>query len=312
MKTNGQMTGGGSLKDEYQDAWSNYFSKFFSAYAMQNVTLWGLTVQNEPAFGAPWEACTYSAEQERDFLKNHLGPVMRRDHPEAKIMVLDHNRDMAVDWTRTIFGDTEAKKYADGLALHWYDQGGPTAYGWVDQAAGIIGSDALSSGEHFILATEACNCPGVKLHDWGRGWNLASDVMGDVNSWASGWTDWNLLVDGQGGPNHLGNFCDAAIIATDGLVKQPWYYLMGHFSRYLRPGMRRVQSDTTLPGGVSVTSAVDPSNGRTAVVLMNGGGADVSFRIFDKATGTSSPPLRIPARSAQSYNYVAKAAAAFV
>merc|ERR1711957_744609 len=99
---------------------------------------------------------------------------------------------------------------------------------------------------------------------------------------AAGWTDWNLLVDSQGGPNHLNNWVDAAMIKTaGGLVKQPWYYLMGHFSRFLRPGMRRVLSDTNV-AGVTVTAAVDPNTQRTAVVLMNGGDHSVKFRIFDK------------------------------
>eukprot|EP00929_Paragymnodinium_shiwhaense_P062299 TRINITY_DN31108_c0_g1_i2.p1 TRINITY_DN31108_c0_g1~~TRINITY_DN31108_c0_g1_i2.p1 ORF type:complete len:402 (+),score=79.85 TRINITY_DN31108_c0_g1_i2:716-1921(+) len=310
MKTNSQMTGAGSLKPEYDATWANYISKFFTAYKTSDISLWGLTVQNEPGFAALWEACTYSAEQERDFLKNHLGPVMRKDHPDAKLMVLDHNRDMAVEWTKTIYGDAEARKYADGLGVHWYSLQGEDGYRAVDQSAEIIGKDKIAAGEHFVLATEATVEGGVKMHDWDGGWRMAADIMGDLNAWSAGWVDWNLIVDSKGGPNHVGNFCNAAMLAlTSGLYKQPFYYQMGQFSRYLRPGMKRVNADKNF-GGVDVTAAFDPTTGRTAVVLMNGGDSEQSFRIDDKGSGRSSPLLRIPGHSIQSYVYTAKSSAA--
>merc|ERR1712045_710488 len=220
--------------DASRGAWALYFSKFFTAYKNAGVPLWGLTVQNEPGFNAGWEACTYSAGEERDFVKRYLGPVMRRDHPSAKIMVLDHNRDMVPEWTKTIFGDSDAGKYVGGLALHWYDSHSWQMYDNVknahDQYLGKMGK--------FMLGTEACNCPGVQLRNWGRAWSIASDILNDLNAFVAGWTDWNLLVNHQGGPNHLGNFCDANIIAdpdqvlgSGTVIKQVSYYLMGHFSR---------------------------------------------------------------------------------
>eukprot|EP00929_Paragymnodinium_shiwhaense_P091391 TRINITY_DN51365_c0_g1_i1.p1 TRINITY_DN51365_c0_g1~~TRINITY_DN51365_c0_g1_i1.p1 ORF type:complete len:601 (+),score=82.30 TRINITY_DN51365_c0_g1_i1:76-1803(+) len=310
MKTNGQMSEGGSLKPEYRRTWANYISKFFQAYKYSNVSLWGLTVQNEPGFSAAWESCRYSAEQERDFLKDHLGPVMRHDHPDAKIMVLDHNRGMAVEWTKTIYGDAAARKYADGLALHWYGLHGAAAYRAVDQSAEIIGKDKIANGEHFILGTEATLIGEVKMHDWDGGWSMAEDIMGDLNAWSAGWVDWNLIVDSQGGPNHVGNWCNAAMLALDeGLLKQPFYYQMGQFSRFLRPGMKRVKTEKSF-GGLDVTAAVDEKTHRTAVVLMNAGDTEKSFRIHDKISGRSSPLLRIPGHSIQSYTYTANLDAA--
>jgi len=245
-------------------------------------------------------------EQERDFVKNHLGPTMRRDHPYAKIMVLDHNRDMVPEWTRTIFSDTDAAQYVDGLALHWYDSKNAQMYANVEAAHDQY---LAKLPGRFILGTEACNCPGVRLRNWDRAWAIASDILGDLNAWAGGWTDWNLIVNEQGGPNHLGNFCDANIIAdpqqrlgAGTVIKQVSYYLMGHFSRFFRPGMVRVKSDAL--GGVSVTSFRDVVTNRTAVVVMNGGGDTQSFALHDKLSGTSAAGLSIPARSIQTYVYM--------
>lgn len=94
----------------------------------------GLTVQNEPEFAAPWEACVYDPEvpvirikflrevqqQERDFVKNYLGPRLQQDHPNVTLMIYDHNKDHIVDWVKTIFSDPEAAKYVKGTGFHWY------------------------------------------------------------------------------------------------------------------------------------------------------------------------------------------------
>lgn len=157
----------------------------------------------------------------------------------------------------------------------------------------------------------------MRLHNWDRAWSIASDIIGDLNAWAVGWTDWNLLVDHQGGPNHLGNFCDANIVADPGnvlgagtVIRQVSYYLMGHFSRYLRPGMVRVKTQSS--GGLTVTSFVDKKSKKTAVVVMNGQSGSVRFTINDKATGKSAVGLSIPGRSIQTYEYVAEVHAAVV
>jgi len=314
MKTNGQMTHGGKLRPEYQAAWAMYFSKFFTAYRANGVDLWGLTVQNEPGASQSWESCVYSAAETRDFVKTHLGPVMRNDHPKTKIMVLDHNRDMVPEWTETIFGDADAAEYVDGLAVHWYDSKDAQMYANVEAAH----DDYLSKlPGRFILATEACNCPGVSLRNWDRAWAIASDILGDLNAWAVGWTDWNLMVDHRGGPNHLGNFCDANIIADPGnvlkagtVIKQVSYYLMGHFSRYLRPGMVRIKTNSV--GGIWVTSFRDMSTKHTAVVIMNSLGAAQSFTLHDQESGRSSIGLSIPRRSIQTYTYTAVGEASIV
>jgi glucosylceramidase len=100
MKRNGQMNGSfrPCLKQDrspdhsYHAAWALFFSKFISAYNSLGFKIWGVTIQNEPEFDAPWEACCYTPEEELDFLQRHLGPQLRSDHPDIKIMIYDHNK----------------------------------------------------------------------------------------------------------------------------------------------------------------------------------------------------------------------------
>ncbi|MDP5170200.1 MAG: glycosyl hydrolase, partial [Bacteroidia bacterium] len=109
MKSNGEMLRGGSLLPEFYDTWALYFTKFINAYEAAGIPIWGLTVQNEPMATQIWESCIYTAEQERDFVKNHLGPTLKKvGMGEKKLIVWDHNRDLINHRVNTIFSDPEA------------------------------------------------------------------------------------------------------------------------------------------------------------------------------------------------------------
>ena len=122
MKDNNNMLKGGKLLPEYAQSWANYYTKFIKAYESEGIPVWGITLQNEPMATQRWESCIYTAEEERDFLKNFLGPTMHREgFADKKIIVWDHNRDLINHRANTIFQDPEASKYAWGLGFHWYE-----------------------------------------------------------------------------------------------------------------------------------------------------------------------------------------------
>eukprot|EP00771_Trimastix_marina_P000462 gnl/Trimastix_PCT/1483.p1 GENE.gnl/Trimastix_PCT/1483~~gnl/Trimastix_PCT/1483.p1 ORF type:complete len:525 (-),score=157.52 gnl/Trimastix_PCT/1483:74-1648(-) len=245
MKTNHQMVHTakpGLLSDErVHAAWALYFSKFLTAYAREGVRLWGVTVQNEPlSVPCKWEGCYYSGAMERDFVRDHLGPRLRADHPEVQLMIFDHNKDHVYDFAKTVLDDARAAQYVDGVAFHWYSGDGfenlPRTHRLLQRAP---------SRGHFLLASEACTCHGVQWGNWTRFEAYAHDIIGDLRGHAVGWVDWNLVLDTRGGPNHRGNLCDAPVIVDTErqLVHyQPQYYAMGHFARYVRPGSVRVGS----------------------------------------------------------------------
>jgi len=113
MKDNNDMLHGGHLRPEYARSWARYYTKFIEHYRKAGVPVWGITIQNEPMATQTWESCVYQAADERDFLKNHLGPAMTRAGlGDVNIMVWDHNRDLIIERALTIFGDSAAAKYA--------------------------------------------------------------------------------------------------------------------------------------------------------------------------------------------------------
>eukprot|EP01041_Mallomonas_annulata_P011965 gene11965-25063_t len=230
-------------EDKARKTWAKYISLFITAYKQQGVPIWAITPQNEPEFPAPWEACSYNTSSMHSFITEYLGPKLDDDHPEVLLFGFDHNKDHLFDWTQQLMANG-GSDYLDGMAFHWYA-------GSNDRLMdGTFGYDGLNASHHFmpdklLLGTEGCSCPGVRVGDWLRAERLGHDIIFDMNNWANGWIDWNLLLDSNGGPNHLKNVCDANILALPGfsdIYIQPTFYYMGHISKYVPPNSIRIHS----------------------------------------------------------------------
>lgn len=270
MKGNNQMTSSSTpcLKQtqdqRYQRAWALYMARWMQAWRKHGLPMWGLSPQNEVEFAAPWEACVWTPQEMRDFIKKHLGPTLEKEVPGTKLMIYDHNKDHIVKWASTIYSDPDSAKYVWGTAFHWYSGDS------FDNLATVHDSFP----DKHLLASEACHCPGVQIDDWARGEAYGHDILGDLNHFSVGWTDWNIVLNHEGGPNHLGNFCDAPIIAdlrpggSRDIHIQPTYYYMGHFSRYLPPGSVRIHAKVTGNKLMEVTAFRTPS-GRIVVIALN-------------------------------------------
>ena len=138
--------------DETKRSWALYFSKFLSAYRAYGVELWAVTVQNEPEFSAPWEACRYNASFMGHFVADYLGPRLKQDHPAVKIFAFDHNKDHVFSWARTLYADASVAKWFAGIAFHWYvhvsthtraRSGGEAGGGKEEDAAEIAPSETI-------------------------------------------------------------------------------------------------------------------------------------------------------------------------
>lgn len=290
MKDNGRMSDGGRLRPECRAAWARCFVRFVQAYEAEGVPVWGVSVQNEPEATQRWDSCRYTAEEERDFVRDHLGPALHEAGlGRVRIVVWDHNRDAMVERASVIYGDAAAARYVWGTGFHWYgedhfDQVRLVHDAWPDKR---------------LLFTEGCQEGGPH---WGR-WELAEryarSVICDLNRWTVGWIDWNLLLDEQGGPNHVGNYCSAPMLAVpheDGLHPQSSFAALGHFSRSLRPGAQRVLCAATREA-LECTAAVD-GDGRVTVVVLNRGDTDLAFSLAIDGTAYAA---ELPAHAIATY-----------
>ena len=299
MKSNNNMLQGGKLLPEYYDTWATYFTKFIQAYEAEDMPIWGVTIQNEPMAVQRWESMIYTAEEERDFLKDHLGPIMEKaGYGDKHIVVWDHNRDLITNRANTIFDDPEAAKYAWGIGFHWYETwaGGETMH---DNLALINESYPNMN----LLFTEGTNegFRADRYQYWPNAERYGHSMINDFNKGTVGWTDWNILLDQNGGPNHVSNFCFAPIHAdtsTGELIYTPTYYYIGHFSKFVRPNAQRVSTSSSR-SVLLATSFVNEDN-KMATVVMNETDEKIEYNFI--VDGKQSI-LTIPARAMQTLVY---------
>ncbi|HLP08378.1 MAG TPA: glycoside hydrolase family 30 protein [Opitutaceae bacterium] len=291
MKTNGAMADGGELRADCRDAWARFFVRFLETMQREEqIPVWALTVQNEPEAKQVWESCIYTPEAERDFVRDHLGPTLARSgFAGVKLLVHDHNRDILEAHAQATFGDPAAAQYVWGTALHWYVSD--------DFAASTRVHDAFP--DKAILFTEGCLEGGMQPGRWDRGERYATNIIGDLRNWVCGWIDWNIALDLTGGPNHVGNLCDAPVLVDTaaGTVRyQNSFYYIAHFSRYVQPGARRIASS----GGPADLQSIAFANpdGSLALIVLN---ATDSARDFALTVGTETLACQIPGHAIQTY-----------
>ena len=299
MKSNKSMLQGGKLLPEFYQPWANYFVKFIKAYEKEGIPVWGVTIQNEPMAVQRWESCIYTAEEERDFLKNYLGPTFKKEGlGDKKIVVWDHNRDLMSHRANTIFDDPEASKYAWGIGFHWYETwtGGLPKY---DNIKNI----QESYPDKNILFTEGCQEAFDENHyfRWSNAERYGNSMINDFNQGTVGWTDWNILLDETGGPNHVKNLCFAPIHAdlrTNELIYTPSYYYIGHFSKFIKPNAKRI-STTTTRSTLESTSFQNP-DGKIITVVLNKTNNPINYKII---INNSEVSVTIPQHAIQTIIY---------
>ena len=268
MKTNDDMRYGGQLRPEYRQTWADYFVKYVRAYEAEGIPIWGLTVQNEALATQVWESCVFTAAEERDFVRDYLGPTLHANGlADLKLMFWDHNRGLMYQRAEVMYDDPEAAQYIWGQAFHWYtgdhhDNVRMVHDAWPDK---------------HLLYTEA----GMG-GSWDTAVRLASGIILDLNNWATGWTYWNMLLDETRGPRHAGGLGGTSIVqmdtATGEVTYNPPFHAFAHFSRFIRPGARRIAC--TSSSDDFIATAFVNKDGRVAVVILNLSDCDRLCRLW--------------------------------
>lgn len=282
---------GGSLKKEHAGTYADYIVRYLEAYKKQGVDIWGVTPVNEPLGNSgQWESMHFTPESQRDFIKNYLGPKLSAsDNQDTKLLMLDHSRDHLEHWADVIYSDPDSAKYVDGAAVHWYestfkvfedvfervhqkypefsiihtegtidDLGKDAPGGILDperyKESGWFDNDSFWWNDNATDWAYSATWAGVIAEDhpiYTPVHRYARNIIVSLNHWVSGWIDWNIVLDKNGGPNHVGNYCGAPImIDTDSgqVYYTPIYYILSQFSKTIRPGDRVVQTNKFLDG----------------------------------------------------------------
>ncbi len=302
MKDNKNYVGG-KLLPEYNDAFALYFSKYLEAYKKEGIAIWGVTVINEPhGNGNNWESTHFSPEEMTLFVQNYLGPKLEKDGwKDVKIFGYDQNRAGLPEWVDAMYKNEETSKYFAGTAIHWYE----STYDFFPDALQYAHKKAPNK---YLIETEGCVDSEIphwqddawywkkEATDWGWDWasaedkhlhpkyapvnRYATDIIGCLNNWVDGWIDWNMILDRQGGPNWFKNWCVAPVIVDpekDEVYFTPLYYIMAHFSKFMRPGA--VKIGCTISNNELMTTAVKNPDGSIAIAIFNPTDKELSIEL---------------------------------
>ena len=291
MKDNKDWRGGKLLPD-YYDTWALFFSKYIDAYKSEGIDIWGFTVENEPLGNDNnWESMHFSPGEMTTFVQNHLGPKLESDGKGSiKILGYDQNREHLNEWVDEMFKDEKSSKYYSGTAVHWYAS---TYHVFPEE----LQYAHQKVPDKHLIQSEACVDAEVpkwqddawywskEATDWGWDWapekdkplhpkyvpvyRYARDIIGCLNNYVDGWIDWNMVLDRQGGPNWFKNWCVAPVIVDlekDEVYFTPLYYTMSHFSKFIRPGAKRIGFELSDPS-LMATAAQNPDGSITVIVF---------------------------------------------
>jgi glucosylceramidase len=269
MKDN-KDTRGGKLLPEFYDRYALYLVKYIQQMAEEGFTIDALTIQNEPLHPGNNPSLLMLAEEQRDFIKSHLGPLFEEYKIKTKIIIYDHNADRP-DYPISILDDPEAKKYIDGSAFHLY--------------AGNI--EALSEvhkahpDKNLYFTEQWVGAPGNLSGD--LAWHTKNLTIGATRNWAKTVLEWNLSSAPDLKPHTDRGGCDqclgAITIKIDKVLRNPAYYVIAHASKYVLPGSIRV--DTNEPEGLPNVAFKRP-DGKIALIILNDSKETKSFSIKNK------------------------------
>jgi glucosylceramidase len=297
MKSNGSLVNGGHLLKEYYGVWADYLGKFLLGIKTYGLNIAALSIQNEPQAIQTWESCIYSGEEEALFIKSALFPMLERLNLDTKVVIWDHNRDQVFRRSHEILSDPLLDKRIWGIAYHRYCS---------ERYSNLSMVHKLYPDKHIFLS-ESCvelahdstsgksSVAGLREH----GERYAKQIINDLNNFSEGYIDRNLFLDERGGPNHVANFCEAPIMidTKSGKINyMPSYYCIGHFSKYIEKGARRIYSSSDEDGVYSV--AYLNEGFKIVIVLLNEREVGSKVSIFDKEGGFT---VDIPAHSLSTF-----------
>ena len=272
MKDNISLYNGCKLLKTYKQLWADYIVQYIKHFQSHQLPIQYVSIQNEPNAAQPWESCQYTPKEEASFIENYLLPNFKFYNIPSKILVWDHNKERIVYRINAMYKNKTIGDLIDGVAYHYY------------------------SGDHFnnlkilkdlcpellLIHTEGCTgyAKPNKKNDVTQAEIYAHDIIGDFNHGTNAYIDWNLVLDSEGGPNHMHNYCNAPIMLNKSGKKyskrMPYYYI-GHFSKYIQYQAHNI-AYSSYTDKIEVSAFKNPDHS-IVVILLNRNDIDLNFKI---------------------------------
>lgn len=264
MKTN-DSSKGGSLLPQYYDVYAKYFVKYIQAMKTHGITIHAITPQNEPLHPGNNPSMLMLAAQQKDFIKNNLGPAFQAAGITTKIIVYDHNCDRP-DYPLEILNDAAARSFVDGSAFHLY-AGNVSALSTVHNAF---------PDKNVYFTEQWTGANGTFSGD--LKWHVKNVIIGTMRNWSKIALEWNLASDPNYNPHTPGGCteCKGALTIGAAITRNVGYYIIAHASKFVPAGSVRISS--TVSGDLANVAFLTPQ-GKKVLIVENDGSTDASVEI---------------------------------
>lgn len=265
MKTNRSFKGG-SLKEEYYQAYGDYLVRYIKAMQEEGIAIDAITIQNEPLHPGNNPSMYMEARDQANFIKTALGPTFRAAGIATKIIVYDHNADRP-DYPLEILGDADAASYVDGSAFHLYG-GNIEALGKVHEAY---------PDKHIYFTEQWVGGPSNFAED--LKWHVSTLIIGATRNWSRNVLEWNLAANAQYDPHTDGgcSSCLGALTIQDTSIKRNVaYYVIGHAAKFVPDGSMRIASSVIDKLG---NVAFLTPEGKKVLIVINTGKDGQAFNV---------------------------------
>lgn len=277
---------GGTLKKEHYQDWANYLARYVQAYLDEEIPVTMMTIQNETIAATCWDSCTWTAEAQKEFLRDYLYPTFEKTGLAGKIglYIWDHNKERIYEFSKTVI-DEQTSHMLEGIAFHWYSGDHFEALGITHEQfpdMKLMSSECCAlhpPGKGDMFAELTGSGKTVAEVDYKDASDYAHDIIGNLNHGMNRWIDWNLCLDENGGPRRVPQgFGSPVCVNKDGTyTKLLTFDYIGHFSKYILPGAKRI--GVSRCNDLIDVTAVKNQDGSIAVVLLNRGNADTTYAI---------------------------------
>lgn len=276
MKETNALKNGGTLRTDYMDSYATYFIEYIKAMESRNIPIHSITVQNEPLYAAPYISLEMSSSQQRDFIRDHLGPKLAANNLSTKIIIYDHNWDNTT-YPIDVLSDPEANKYIEGTAFHCY--AGDVS------AMSDVHRKYPNAGLYFTECSGGDFSPDYATN---LSWNTQNLLVGATRNWSKTVLFWNMALDQNHGPKNGGcQDCRGVVTVNSSsgqVTKNVEYALLGHVSKFVKPGAKRIETPDTRSNGVSQV-AFKNQDGSITIIAMNHNNASTMVR-FENTKST--------------------------
>lgn len=288
LKDNHEVCHGGHLLKKDYPLWAEYECRYIEEMAKRGFSIAMISIQNEPAAVQVWESCIYSPEDEAEFAMVLRDKLDQHGLQKVGIYIWDHNRDLIRERAAKTLADPQVNAAVEGIAFHWY----------VSEDFAQVRLTHEDHPDKHLLFSEGCietvNQSGVTMGEFKNAERYARNILGDLSSFADGWIDWNIVLDEEGGPNHVGNYCEAPIQylrKNHSLLFNHSFFAIEQFAHFIQPGAKRIafEGSPSLPG-----IAFQNPDGTIALVFLNETSAQTSEVL---SLGASSCFLSLKAHS---------------